>query len=84
LWGMFFLSIISSLIAYSIQIHSQKKIPPHIAGLIFLSESPFAALFGFIFLNEKLNLINIFGAILILLSVLLVPILGREVTTSAE
>jgi drug/metabolite transporter (DMT)-like permease len=81
-WGMAFLSIISSLLAYSIQIHTQKKIPPHIAGLIFLSESPFAALFGYLFLNEKLSLMNLFGAFCILLSVILVPILGREVTTT--
>jgi drug/metabolite transporter (DMT)-like permease len=82
LWGMVFLSLISSLLAYSIQIHTQKKIPPHIAGLIFLSESPFAALFGFLFLNEGLNAMNLVGAFCILLSIVLVPILGREVTTT--
>ncbi len=84
LWGMIFLSLISSLLAYSIQIHTQKKIPPHIAGLIFLTESPFAALFGFLFLSERLNAMNLVGAFCILLSVVLVPILGREVTTTQK
>lgn len=81
-WGIMFLGIFSSMIAFSIQIIAQKKIPVHIVGLIFLMESPFAALFGFLMLNEKLNLLNLSGALMILVSVFLVPILGREVTTS--
>lgn len=82
--GILFLSLISSMIAFSIQVIAQKKIPTHIAGLIFLLESPFAAWFAFIFLGEKLNFLNLIGAGLILLSVILVPILGREVTTSEK
>ncbi len=80
--GMIFLSLISSVIAFSIQVICQQKIPPHIAGLIYLLESPFAAWFGFIYFGEILNHMNLFGASLVLLSVCLVPILGREVTTS--
>ena len=44
-------------------------------------ESPFAALFGYIVLKELLNPLNLLGASLIILSVLLVPVFGREVTT---
>lgn len=82
--GLFFLSIISSMIAFSIQVIAQKKIPSHIASLIFLLESPFAAWFGFMIFDEKLSFLNLIGAGLILLSVILVPILGREVTASLK
>ncbi len=82
--GIFFLSIISSMIAFSIQVIAQKKIPSHIASLIFLLESPFAAYFGWIYFNEQLNLMNLMGAGLIMLAVILVPILGREVTATVK
>lgn len=78
--GLLFLGIISSMISFTVQIIAQKKIPDHIAGLIFLTESPFAAFFGFIIFNELLNQMNFVGAGLIILAVVLVPILGREVT----
>lgn len=79
--GLFFLGIVSSMISFTIQVVAQKKIPAHIAGLIFLMESPFAAVFGYLVFGELLNPVNIIGAVLIMLSVLLVPVFGREVTT---
>lgn len=82
--GIFFLSVISSMIAFSIQVIAQKKIPSHIASLIFLLESPFAAYFGWIYFNEQLNVMNLVGAGLIMLAVILVPILGREVTATIK
>lgn len=82
-WGLLFLAIVSSMISFTIQVIAQKKIPDHIAGLVFLMESPFAALFAFWFLGETLNEMNLAGAGLIVLSVLLVPVLGREVTAQA-
>lgn len=80
LQGLLFLGILSSMISFTMQIIAQRKIPAHIAGLIFLTESPFAALFGYLVLGEVLNEYNLFGAFLIILSVVLVPVLGREVT----
>jgi drug/metabolite transporter (DMT)-like permease len=79
--GFLFLGIISSMISFSIQVIAQKKIPSHIAGLIFLMESPFAAVFGYYVFKESLNPMNILGALLVMFSVILVPVLGREVTT---
>lgn len=80
LMGLLYLGIISSMISFTVQIIAQKQIPDHIAGLVFLTESPFAAFFGFIMFGELLNQMNLFGALLIILSVVLIPILGREVT----
>lgn len=81
--GLLFLSIISSMISFTIQVVAQRKIPDHITGLLFLMESPFAALFGFLIFGETLNVMNLVGAVLIILAVVLVPILGREVTAQA-
>ncbi|MDD4973595.1 MAG: DMT family transporter [Bacteriovorax sp.] len=79
--GLLFLGVISSMISFTIQVVAQKKIPAHIAGLIFLMESPFAALFGYFIFKELLNPLNLLGAGMIMLSVILVPVFGREVTT---
>jgi drug/metabolite transporter (DMT)-like permease len=80
--GVFYLGIVSSMISFSLQVVAQKKIPSHIVGLIFLTESPFAAFFGYLVFGEVLNGLNILGASLIMLALVLVPVLGREVTTS--
>lgn len=79
-YGILYLGIISSMISFTVQIIAQKKIPEHIAGLVFLMESPFAALSGYLVFGETLNQMNLFGAGLIIVSVILVPVLGREVT----
>lgn len=76
--GFFFAAILSSLIAFSIQVHSQKYIPMHIVSLIFLLESPFAAFFGYIFLGESLSIMNIAGCAIVVLSVGLIPLYLRE------
>ncbi len=82
--GLLYLGIFSSMISFTAQIVAQKKIPDHIAGLIFLLEAPFAAMFGYFAFSETLNSMNLFGAGVIMLSVILVPILGREVTAQAK
>lgn len=80
--GLLYLGIISSMVSFTTQVIAQKKIPDHIAGLIFLTESPFAAFFGFWILGEMLNQMNMVGAGLIIVAVVLIPVLGREVTAT--
>jgi len=82
--GLIYLGIFSSMISFTAQIVAQKKIPDHIAGLIFLLEAPFAAMFGYMVFSETLNSMNLFGAAVIMVSVILVPVLGREVTAQAK
>jgi drug/metabolite transporter (DMT)-like permease len=77
LMGFIVLGIFSSNIAFTIQAHAQKTIPPHIVGLIFLLESIFAAVLGYYFLNEKLTTMNIAGCFLVLFSLSLIPRFGR-------
>lgn len=80
-WGILFVGIFSSFIAFWIQAHAQKKIESHVVGLIFLLESPFAVMWGKIFLGESLTVKGAVGATLILLSVGVTPFLikvGKE------
>ena len=77
LWGFLFLGILSSNLAFSIQAYAQKTIAPHIIGLILLLESVFAAILGYLLLDEKLSMMAISGCTLLLISLLLVPKFGR-------
>lgn len=77
LTGLLYLSLLSSMVAFSLQIVAQKRIPSHIVSLVFLLESPIAAFFGYTLLGESLNTMNLVGCALILLSVALIPIVNR-------
>lgn len=74
LLGFLCLSIFSSFVAFAILCHAQKFIAAHTVGMICLLESPFAALFGYLFLEEKLSPSNIAGCILVMTSVALIPL----------
>ncbi len=69
--GIFSLGLGSSVIAFYIQIRAQKILSDSTASMIFLLESPFAALFGFLLLNERLNSFQILGALIILVASIL-------------
>lgn len=74
LMGFLILGIFSSVIAFGIQVYAQKIIPSHIVGPLFLLESPFGALFGYIFLHETLTQLNLIGCFIILISVAIIPL----------
>ncbi len=63
--GILFLALASSTVAFTIQLRAQKVLPPATASVLFLLESPFALLFGIIFLKEGFNGVQFLGAILI-------------------
>lgn len=66
--GVFYMAIGSSAIAFSMQVRAQKVLSDTTASMLFLLESPFAFLFGFLFLAERLGWISSLGALLILIS----------------
>ncbi|MBY0371570.1 DMT family transporter, partial [bacterium] len=66
--GVAELSIMASLLAFGIQVRAQRVVPPAMASLVFLLESPFAALFGFLLLGEVLSPMQGVGAALIMLA----------------
>ena len=64
--GILSLGFGSSLIAFYLQVRSQKKISPSVVSLLFLLESPFSCFFAYLFLQEKLEPVQWLGAAFIL------------------
>ncbi|CAN5627536.1 DMT family transporter [soil metagenome] len=67
--GFLSLSFCSTMIGFALQIRAQRVLSPSTASLLFLLESPFAALFAFIFLNEEMGPYQLLGGAMILGSV---------------
>ena len=67
--GFLSLTFCSTLIGFALQVRAQRVLSPSTASLLFLLESPFAALFAFIFLGEVMGLTQLAGGILILTAV---------------
>ena len=63
--------ILSVGLAFTLQLIGQKNVIPSHAAIILSTESLFAAIGGWLILNEQLTSIEIFGATLILLGVIL-------------
>ena len=66
--GLTMLVFGSTIIAFSLQVRAQKSIAPSLASLLYLLESPFAAFFGIIFLDERVTFGNAAGCAVILFS----------------
>lgn len=58
-------------VAYTIQVYAQKSAPPSHAAIILSLESLFAALGGWLILNEQMDSIKIFGCFLMLAGVII-------------
>jgi drug/metabolite transporter (DMT)-like permease len=67
--GMFMLVVGSTLIAFTLQVRAQKILSPSVASFLYLLESPFATMFAFYFLGERLGWDQWVGGILILGSI---------------
>jgi drug/metabolite transporter (DMT)-like permease len=66
--GVAYLTVISTMIAFLIQIRAQRLLAPVTASLLFLLESPFSAVFARYFLGDQLLPSQWFGGGLILVS----------------
>jgi drug/metabolite transporter (DMT)-like permease len=66
--GLVYVVVGSTLVAFMLQVRAQRVLNPSLASLLFLLESPFAALFAAVFLSEHLNSLQWLGAFVILLS----------------
>lgn len=62
------LVIFCSLVGFAVQVEAQKVLPAVFISVLFLLESPFAALFGAMLLGERLDVLQWAGAALILMS----------------
>jgi drug/metabolite transporter (DMT)-like permease len=70
----------STVLAFALQVKAQKYLNPSVASLIFLLESPIAAIFAAYFLDEKMNSYQWIGAALITVSAAGAVVLEKRVT----
>ena len=78
---LLYAGVLSSGIAFLLQAYSQQNLSPAPVAIIFSLEGVFAAIFGWILLNQFLSDLKIFGIVLILIAVIfsqLAPIYGKK------
>jgi drug/metabolite transporter (DMT)-like permease len=73
-----FLGVVATAGGLLIQVWAQRKIPPSDTAVILAMESPFAALFGWIFLGEIITSIGLLGCGLILIGMLITALVPQE------
>jgi drug/metabolite transporter (DMT)-like permease len=66
--GIGILSLGCTLLSFWLQVRAQMVLTATIVSILFLLESPFAAVFGYVFFDERLNLQQSLGAVLILVA----------------
>jgi drug/metabolite transporter (DMT)-like permease len=69
-------AVLASAVAFVIQTGAQRFIPPARAAVILVMEAPFAALFGYLMLGERLGKRGLMGAGLILCGMLVAELLA--------
>lgn len=84
-WSVLYSAAIPVGIGFTLQVIGQRNAPPIHAALIFSLEAVFAALAGYLFLDERLLAIQLVGCGLILLAIFLAQInLYRQPRTTIE
>ena len=81
-WAVAYVGIFSVAVGYTLQVKAQRIAPATDASLIMSMESVFAALFGWLLLGEKLQPLQLAGAGLILLAILLSQFKPKETVLS--
>jgi drug/metabolite transporter (DMT)-like permease len=71
-------AVLASALAFFIQTGAQRFIPPARTAVILVMESPFAALFGFAMLDERLGVRGWMGAALIVAGLLVAELFAPE------
>ena len=83
--SVLYAGVVASGVAFTLQVVAQRWTTAPQAAIFLSSEAPFAALFGFLALGERVRPIGLVGAGLILASMLiveLVPMLGRRASAA--
>lgn len=75
--AILYTGIMSVGMAFTLQLHAQKKVKPHTASVILCLEAVFAMFGGWLILQEKVTIPAFFGAAL-LLSAMLVSVFGER------
>jgi len=76
--------ILSSGVAYTLQIVAQKNVKPEIASILMSLESVFSVIFGFLILHEKLTSREGIGCILMFIAVILAQVDPKSFIKKAD
>lgn len=74
IWDLLILCIVFTLIAYELYTNGLKRLGPMTASIILFLETVMAAVAGWIFFDESLGLLSIFGMGLVLLSIVIMNV----------
>ena len=70
-------SLVASALGFFVQTYAQQHAPPARTALILASEPAFAGLFGWLLADERLSLVSLSGAALILAAIVAVELVPR-------
>jgi drug/metabolite transporter (DMT)-like permease len=84
LWGMAFLVLFATVLAFAIQMNAQRHSPPTHVSLILSTESVFGAVTGVLFLGESFTGKMTLGAALVFGAILVAEVLPRWVRQRME
>ena len=79
IWPILYCGILSSGVAFTIQVYTQKYIEPTIASMIMSLESVFSIIFASIILQERYSSYEIIGCILIFLGVIITQLPFKKI-----
>jgi drug/metabolite transporter (DMT)-like permease len=69
-WTIVYIGVLSTAVGYTLQVLGQKYAPPTDATILLSMDAVFAALTGYIFLDETMRMVQLVGCGLILTAVL--------------
>lgn len=84
-WGpILYCGIMSSGVAYTLQVVAQRDAEPAVASLLLSLESVFSVLFGVILLHESMSLVEIIGCVVIFIAVVIPQLPSKEERLEAK
>ena len=84
LGSLLYAGVLSSGVAYTLQILGQKNYNPTVATLLMSLESVFSVLTGWVVLHEELNVREMAGCVLIFIAVILAQLPGKREEEKAK
>lgn len=84
-WGpILYAGVLSSGVAYTLQIVGQKNVNPAVASLLLSLESCFSVLAGWVILKQKLSVREAFGCVLMFAAIILAQLPEKKKTMKAN
>ncbi len=82
-WTILYIGLLSTAVGYTLQVLGQKYAPPTDATILLSMEAVFAALTGYLFLGESMQLVQLIGCSMILVAVVVtqLKLIGAKTAT---